>query len=143
MSDEISRRNLLKASLPVIAGVGLGSVTTGCGGANIPSTTVNAGSVDAIEAGSPRRLAEFDVFLVRDEQGLAAISGRCPHQGCGVEPTGSGFHCGCHGSEFLPDGTVTQGPAQSDLTWYAVRIEDGEAVVDPTQEVPQGTYTPL
>ena len=142
-SHEISRRTLLKTSLPVLAAVGLGATTQGCGGASIPQTTVNAGRADAVPMGAPQRLAEYDVFVVRSEEGIAAISGRCTHAGCGVNPTETGFHCGCHGSDFLPDGTVTQGPAETDLTWYAVRIEDGEVVVDPTQEVPKGTYTAL
>ena len=139
MSD-ITRRDLLKTSLPVIAGVSLGF---GCGGgASIPSTTVSAGPSSQIAMGV-QQLAEYDVFLVRTEQGLAAISGQCTHAGCGVEPVEGGFHCGCHGSEFSADGSVTNGPANEPLPWYEVRVEGGEVTVDPTSPVPQGTWVAI
>ncbi|MGE0784597.1 MAG: ubiquinol-cytochrome c reductase iron-sulfur subunit [Sandaracinaceae bacterium] len=143
MTDSLSRRTLLKTSLPVITAAGFGGITIGCGGANIPSTVVHGGQVSALAEGAPQRLQSYDVFVVRTADGVAAISGRCTHAGCGVEPTSDGFHCGCHGSDFASDGTVTHGPADRDLAWYAVTIEDGEIVVDPTQEVAKGTYTPL
>ena len=147
MNDDdpkISRRGLLKASLPVLAAVGLGASTTGCGGAHLPSGLVAAGPLDAIEPGSPQRLEGYDVYLLRNEQGLAAVSGRCTHSGCGVTPVADdGFHCPCHGSDFAADGTVTRGPAQRDLPWFAVSIEDGQVVVDATREVPKGTYAAL
>ena len=139
----VSRRVVLK-TLPVLAmGAGIGVTTTGCGGASIPSTTVIFGPPESLDAGAPRRLASYDVYLVRNAQGVAAISGRCTHRGCGVTPVEGGFHCGCHGSEFSTDGTVTHGPARTDLPWFAVQIENDQIVVDPNREVPKGTYTSL
>ena len=139
MSD-ITRRDLLKTSLPVLAGVAIVGTSVGCGGASLPSAAVVHGPLDAL-ANGPTRMQGYDVFLLRSEAGVAAMSGRCTHAGCGVTPSGEGFHCGCHGSDFTADGTVTNGPATTDLPWFAVRIEDGQVVVDPTQEVPKGTYT--
>lgn len=138
----VSRRRVL-VSLPVLAmGASLG-LTTGCG-ASIPSATVVYGRADALAVGTPQRLAGYDVFVLRTEQGIGAISGRCTHMGCGVGVVADGsFHCGCHGSNFAADGTVTGGPAGRDLTWFAVRIEGGNVVVDPTQEVAKGTFTPF
>jgi Rieske Fe-S protein len=140
----MSRRNVI-VSLPVVAiGAGLGLSTTGCGGATLPTTTVVFGPPDDLSVGTPQRLEGYDVYLVRTDEGVAAISGRCTHAGCGVTPApGGSFHCGCHGSNFAADGTVTEGPAQTDLPWFAVRIEDGNLVVDPTQEVAKGTFTPI
>jgi nitrite reductase/ring-hydroxylating ferredoxin subunit len=138
-TPKLSRRAAL-VSLPVLAASA--SVLQACG-ASIPSQAVtypNAGSL----AMGPTRLPGYDVFLVRTEAGVGAISGRCTHMGCGVGAAADGtFHCGCHGSAFAADGTVTHGPAGSDLAWFAVRIENGDVVVDPTQQVPKGTYTPL
>jgi len=137
----LSRRTLLKTSLPVLAAAGLG---IGCGGARLPRTMVTAGPLDAFGPGAPHRLEGYDVFILRSDAGLAAVSGRCPHAGCGVGPAdGGGFSCGCHGSTFSEDGTVTRGPAEADLTWYAVRVEGGDVIVDPTEEVAKGTYTPM
>lgn len=136
----LSRRAVL-VSLPVL-GAGA-SLLSGCG-ASIPGQAVVFGSPDSLTAGTPARLAGYDVFVVRSAEGVAAISGRCTHMGCGVSAAADGsFHCGCHGSAFAADGTVTNGPAGSDLTWFAVRVENGSIVVDPTQQVPKGTYTAL
>jgi Rieske Fe-S protein len=140
----LTRRDVLR-SLPVVAiGAGLGLSISGCGGAAIPRSTVVFGPPDQLAVGTPQRLEQYDVYLVRNEQGIAAISGRCTHAGCGVTPVeGGAFHCGCHGSDFAADGTRTAGPAQTDLPWFAVRIEGGNVVVDPSQEVPKGTYTAI
>jgi Rieske Fe-S protein len=136
----MTRRNVL-VSLPVLAAGA--SMLNACG-ASIPSQAVVYGGPDTLVIGTPQRLTGYDVFVVRSEQGIAAISGRCTHLGCGVSAVAGGaFHCGCHGSEYAADGTVTHGPAGHDLTWFAVRIENGSVVVDPTHEVPKGTYTPL
>lgn len=135
----VTRREVL-VSLPVIA---MGASLGGCG-ASIPGSAVVFGRPDEITPAAPRRLAGYDVYLIRTDEGVAAISGRCTHAGCGVSTTDSGaFHCGCHGSEFAADGTVTHGPASSDLPWFRVRLEDGNLVVDPTEEVPKGTFTSL
>ncbi|MBX3276214.1 MAG: Rieske (2Fe-2S) protein [Sandaracinaceae bacterium] len=138
----ITRRELIKTSLPVLAGVSIGGLSVGCGGATMPRTAVTHGPLEGLAMGATR-LEAYDVFLVRTEEGVAAISGQCTHAGCGVAPRGEGFHCGCHGSEFTLDGTVTRGPASEPLPWFAVRIEGGDVVVDPSQTVPQGTYTPI
>ncbi len=140
---ELTRRGFLGVSLPVLAAAGLGTFTVGCGGAALPSQTVMAGRAADIPEGAPQRLEQYDVFLVRTDQGVAAISGQCPHLGCGVRPDGDGYECPCHGSTFAADGTVESGPAGRDLTWFEVRIEDGRVVVDPSRQVPKGTYTPL
>lgn len=140
---ELSRRRFLGVSLPVLAAAGLGTFSISCGGAALPSRTVVAGSVDSITPGTPQRLEAYDVYLIRTDDGIAAVSGRCPHMGCGVTPASSGFECNCHGSTFGPDGTVQRGPAAADLTWFEVRIEDGQVVVDPTRQVAKGTYTPV
>ena len=141
-STPIGRRKVL-VSLPVLAMGASAALSVGCG-ASIPGSAVVYGRADSVAAGAPQRLAGYDVFLIRSERGIAAISGRCTHMGCGVAPVAGGsFHCGCHGSEFAADGTVTHGPAGSDLAWFAVRIENGSVVVDPTQQVPKGTFTPL
>lgn len=139
-APELSRRTLLKTSLPVIVGAGLG---LGCGGATLPTTVVSGGSAEQLAMNTPTPLTGYDVFLLRTDRGVAAISGRCPHAGCGVEPAEDGFACGCHGSTFSADGTVTQGPAGEDLTWYSVMMEGGEVMVDAQTVVAKGTFTPL
>jgi Rieske Fe-S protein len=142
----LPRRSFVQGavSLPVVATVGLGA--TGCA-ANVPSQTIAYGDdVDSVPQGRPVRVQDLDVFLLRNDQGVAAISGECPHRGCGVDPKegGEGYECPCHGSAFENDGTRLSGPADQDLDWLAVRFDDGgELVIDPSTTVPKGTFTPI
>ncbi|WP_245827814.1 Rieske 2Fe-2S domain-containing protein [Sinomonas mesophila] len=58
------------------------------------------------------------VALYSDHSGeVHALSARCTHLGCTVEFNGgeSTWDCPCHGSRFALDGTVIQGPAETDL----------------------------
>jgi glycine/D-amino acid oxidase-like deaminating enzyme/nitrite reductase/ring-hydroxylating ferredoxin subunit len=69
-------------------------------------------------AGAVVRIEGETVAVSRSDEGsLNAVSPRCTHLGCYVswnraEQT---WDCPCHGSRFLPDGTLIQGPAVVDL----------------------------
>lgn len=54
---------------------------------------------------------------------FSAVSLVCPHQGCAVRPSQTGFRCPCHGAEFSSDGTLIRGPARKGLTWLQVQQE--------------------
>ena len=77
--------------------------------------------LEALEPGEGAvvRIEAETIAVSRDEDGsLAAVSPRCTHLGCFVswnraERT---WDCPCHGSRYLPDGTLIQGPAVDDLT---------------------------
>ncbi len=54
------------------------------------------------------------IAMYRDEQGnLLQVSAKCTHMGCQVtwNPIDRTWDCPCHGSRFLPDGSVLFGPA--------------------------------
>ncbi|WP_456311702.1 FAD-dependent oxidoreductase [Pseudomonas shirazensis] len=59
------------------------------------------------------------IAVYRDyDNTLKAFSAVCPHLGCIVQWNGDekSFDCPCHGSRFATDGTVTNGPAETDLS---------------------------
>lgn len=119
------------------------------GAARMPTPGVLPGPSSAVKVGPPGefpvgdepvRVSGQNLFILRDESGFAAVSAVCTHLGCVVAPTGEGFECPCHGSRFGPDGRVTQGPAPSPLTWFALSLApDGQVVVDTRKTVPVGT----
>jgi Rieske Fe-S protein len=80
-----------------------------------------------------------NVAVVRDAEGVFAVSLVCTHLGCIVKPSPTGFDCPCHGSRFAPDGSVTHGPAPVALNWIEVSGADGQYTVDESVVVPQGT----
>lgn len=66
------------------------------------------------------------VILMRDEQGgYMALSGRCTHKGCQVQPGERELKCPCHGSVFGLDGKPTQGPARDPLPVYEATLSQG------------------
>ncbi len=135
------RRQFLKTAV-VAAGAALCPwAAAGCT-AKIPPGLFAAGTPGQFPIHTmPRQVQNTHIYVVHWEQGYAAISGECPHNSCPVEPVeGGGFACGCHGSAFAADGTVTEGPADRDLTWFEVLIADGELLIDPSVPVPKGTF---
>jgi Rieske Fe-S protein len=55
-----------------------------------------------------------------------ALSTRCMHRGCEVEPSTDRLVCPCHGSEYALDGAVLEGPTELPLERFRVReLSDG------------------
>lgn len=71
-------------------------------------------------------------IFVRRSGGAAptALSTRCMHRGCEVEPVDDRLVCPCHGSEYSLTGAVLQGPTQLPLEPFVVREVDGFLVID-------------
>jgi cytochrome b6-f complex iron-sulfur subunit len=81
-------------------------------------------------------VADGRAFIKHDERGLYAINATCTHLGCLVKQASAGFACPCHGSQFAPNGAVTQGPAALPLNYAALALNaDGKVVVDVSQSV--------
>ena len=96
----------------------------------------------------PQSLAPGAVFMppgrsiaiVRDADGVFAISTVCTHLGCLVKQGSDGFHCPCHGSQFAADGRVLRGPAPKSLPWLQIApAGDNTFIVDAGRVVPPGT----
>lgn len=58
-----------------------------------------------------------DIIAVRQEMSFQFFSARCPHLGCLINRLeNEQLVCPCHGSRFLVDGSVQDGPALKNLT---------------------------
>lgn len=60
------------------------------------------------------------MFVVRDANGLYALTAKCPHQGVTITAQSSKFHCNAHGADFTLTGTVTDGPTTRSLQHYGL-----------------------
>ncbi len=71
------------------------------------------------------------VWLRRGPGGnIAALSGTCPHLGCGIDFDAKGaFACPCHDSKFGPDGAYQKGPSPRSMDPLPVRLADGRVLV--------------
>jgi len=102
-----------------------------------PPTAFRIGKPDNFRVNSVTADYDRKVFLVRTEVGFFALSAVCTHLGCitrWVEDEQS-IACPCHGSKFSRDGALAQGPAPRPLRRIAIRLEDGELVVDTAVDV--------
>jgi cytochrome b6-f complex iron-sulfur subunit len=107
----------------------------------------SAGEKRGILLGDPRQypvdtytfIAEHNLFIYRDHEGIKAVSAVCTHLGCVLERSSDGFQCPCHGSCYNNAGEVISGPAPVNLSWYRVAATaDGKIYVDPGREAGAG-----
>lgn len=105
-------------------------------------TEFSVGPLSAFPLGLSPLVAKR-VAILRDDRGLAAMSLVCTHQSCLLNTEVNGFRCPCHGSFFTREGRVTSGPAERELPWYFVSINEADEVfvdrgkgVEPTWRLP-------
>ncbi|HPV76301.1 MAG TPA: Rieske (2Fe-2S) protein [Gemmatimonadaceae bacterium] len=78
-------------------------------------------------------LGDLPIFLHRTADGAyVAVSTRCGHRGCQVEPAAAKLVCPCHGSEYTLDGTILQGPTLRPLERYRVTVDGAAAIIHRT-----------
>mgnify|MGYP001548056224 CR=1 FL=1 len=143
----ISRRQFCSG----VAGcVGL-AMAAGCGGSSdgpgidapaqsggvCPTTrALDVGAPSTFTLNTPVYFAMGFVFVVRDANGLYALTARCPHQGFTTRVEGTDFVCPRHGSQFSFDGAVLTGPATQPLVHYAMcTLDNGHVGVLTSQTV--------
>jgi len=79
---------------------------------------------------------EFNVWVVRNDEGMYALSTVCTHLGCTPNwlTTERKFKCPCHGSGFRMSGMHFEGPAPRPLERYKIEMAaDGQIIVDKTK----------
>lgn len=108
--------------------------------------SVPADQVPALNA-APYRSTAGRFFLMHSNDGLLALYTRCPHLGCTVPYTGpaespNAFQCPCHGSKYNYVGERTGGPAPRPMDLMAVRVEDGNVLVDTGNITTRAVYDP-
>jgi Rieske Fe-S protein len=132
---------------------GTGGASGGAGGtivdatAPLPAGHFTAGNVSTLSPGAVVAMPGANFVIVRDANGIYAVSRVCTHQGCtvNVAPAAAAtFNCPCHGSQFDVNGNVLRGPANRPLPHYAVVVDaSGNIVVDATTQVAAATRVPV
>jgi Rieske Fe-S protein len=142
-SSKLSRRSLL-----LIGSSALGAHALGCGGSGgAPlDVQIDAGLASALQTGTLRALSGKGVAVGRDAGGIYAMTLICTHEGCDISTDGSvsasGIECFCHGARFDAQGTVTNGPARSNLIHFAVtQSAAGELTIHTDQQVAASART--
>lgn len=130
----IGRREFLRRSEAVAGGLLCGALpllVTGCGASRARYLTpIQLGDrlvVPRVELERTGALlvedpgSELPIYLHRAAGGdVIAVSTRCGHRGCQVEPAATSLVCPCHGSEYTFEGAILQGPTERALQRYRV-----------------------
>lgn len=107
------------ASVPLVSAVGVDGVV------RVPFTSLDAAGRALVEVPGH----DLPIF-VRRVAGDApvALSTRCMHRGCEVDPSADRLVCPCHGSEYDLQGAVLHGPTTLPLQRFTAR-ETADAIV--------------
>ena len=89
-------------------------------GGNCPAGVTMVGAASSFVAGSPTYFSSGRFFVVRDAQGLYALTAICTHAGCTVSVRSGSFYCPCHRATFSFNGDAVSGPVFSPLVHYPV-----------------------
>jgi Rieske Fe-S protein len=71
----------------------------------------------------------YDIAVQKKDQAYEALLMQCTHQNNQLMPTGNGFTCSLHGSQFDKDGLVTKGPAEITLKKYNVSVVQDNLII--------------
>ncbi len=107
-----------------------------------PVQTFRAGFPEDYQKGEVdvRWKAKYGVWIVRNDDGIYALSTVCTHLGCTPNWLSSErkFKCPCHGSGFRFTGINFEGPAPRPLERYRISLaDDGQIIVDKTKKYQQ------
>ena len=106
-----------------------------------PSRVFKVGELSKFPIGSRIVIEGRGIEIVRERDGMHAISLVCTHLGCLIKPVENdpdvGYMCPCHGSTFAHKGEVQGGPAPRDLPWYEMFMDNTGALVVDTSKVNQ------
>ena len=103
-----------------------------------PPQSFKIGFPDDFESGKVdlRFKKSHNVWIVRDDEKIIALSTVCTHLGCTPNwlETDRKFKCPCHGSGFRSSGVNFEGPAPRPLERYRIVLaNDGQILVDKTK----------
>ncbi len=85
------------------------------------------GDIANYPVGSRTVRSDIPAAILNKDGQITAKSLVCPHLGCTVAESATGFDCPCHGSQYDENGNVLAGPAQKPLANLRVEIlKDGK-----------------
>jgi cytochrome b6-f complex iron-sulfur subunit len=151
LTDSPSRRQVLVAAaatvtLPIL-GQALGAVNSARGNAAPNSAATEQGGWFTTTF-KPADLKDNEftalpgrpIVLARSGKTVAALTNKCTHSGCAMNPAAGSktLSCQCHRSQFNLDGSVAQPPAKQALSHFAIRVNDkGLIEIDAGQKLGQ------
>lgn len=140
----MERRNFIKnCTILCVGGLGFSVFAQSCGSIHYAASCVEANKLrinksEFIDKKNAERKfvvirsekLQFPVCLYKKNNGYAAISMECSHQGCELNPNETTLVCPCHGSEFSTDGKVLSPPADKDLKQFKTTTDNESIYIE-------------
>jgi cytochrome b6-f complex iron-sulfur subunit len=138
----MNRREFLERMEGLAAGAlccGAAASLTGCIGFHYVNTTLagNRLVIRRAEFGSGRFALvdapglQLPLYVYRSDAGeFSAVSTRCMHRGCQVEPAADHLVCPCHGSDYTNTGEILKGPTELPLRRLPVAVEGDHILIE-------------
>src|SRR4051794_7774584 len=106
-----------------------------------PSSKVKVGLPASYEEGKVvEKFKDQNIWVVRNEGRIYALSTTCTHLGCTPNwlESAQKFKCPCHGSGFYISGINFEGPAPRPLERWVIAVgDDGQLIVDKSKKFQQ------
>lgn len=91
------------------------------GNLNVPITLFDKTAVQIVRPNG----WYFDVAVQKNtDNSYTALLLQCTHQENQLTPTGTGYHCSLHGSDFDKQGNVKKGPAEKPLQHFETSVSN-------------------
>ena len=145
MNKKINRRNFIKTTALTVVGLEMGylifDVSKNKSKESNNAELFKAGQLSLFEKNKmyPFNSGKFYLSVLKDG-GLLAISIKCTHLGCIVQPSETGFLCPCHASAFDKHGEVLSPPATRALDIFPISLVKGEILVDIHNPIKRNTF---
>lgn len=144
----MERRGFIKnCALLCAGGIGIAALMESCGSIHYATSTIETNKIkinrsefiDLPTGQAGKKNTERKFVVVRSEkldfpiciykigETFNAVSMKCSHQGCELNPNETSLVCPCHGSEFSKEGKVLNPPADKDLKQFKV-ITNNETI---------------
>jgi Rieske Fe-S protein len=138
----VSRRQFCEGlasclGLAAIAGCSTSQSSGTDAGGTCDSQSIDCGPASTFMSEMPVFFSSGICFVVRDANGLYAVSATCTHEGGTINLMGSDYVCPRHGATFDFDGNVLGGPAMLALPHLEMcMLANGNIGVNPSVKVP-------
>jgi len=109
-------------------------------GATCSGSEVDVGAPSQFSQGTATLFSSPRFYVVRDANGLYAVSSRCTHEGVQNNVVSGQFYCPRHGARFTFNGAVISGPTNRALSHYSMcTLSNGHVAVNTAQTVSAST----
>jgi nitrite reductase/ring-hydroxylating ferredoxin subunit len=140
----MERKEFIKTcGFACLGGLFVSSVLEGCSSSRQIAGTIESSDLVVPEAAFVKGTNSFSSYIVVQHESLkypicvyrfgnteySALLMRCTHQGAELQVFGDRLECPAHGSQFSNTGKVENGPADTNLRIFPVRVQNNRIYI--------------